>query len=191
MSSVEDKVNKFREKCCQMAMNDSNVLSYKINEEIEKNIKEELAEYQEEMEKEHKKRIEKLIQNHNCEVFQIENNARYQVIKKEEELQQRMKSNIISKIKDYVKSDKYKEFLNRNICETVNNLNVKENDNVLIKLTSVDLEKYGNEMKQRFNFSFEVMPEDNIGGSIGINKTQNILIDNSLKTAIEDNVVAG
>ena len=188
MSTISEKISKFKETCSQMAINESNVLTNTINEEIEKNIKEEVLEYEKEKKKEHIKKIERLEQKHNSEIFQTENNARYEVLKKEDELKERLYNKVLNKIVEFTKGNEYKEYLKKNIEQTINSLNVEENDRINIKITNKDMNLFGKDLSSKYNIQFETIEDSYIGGSIGINSDKQILIDNTLKTQIEDSL---
>ena len=186
MSSIDVKLIKFKETSSNMAIEESNILSDQINQEIEKNIYEEVLEYEKEKSREHTKKMERLEQKHNSDIFQTENNARYEVLKKENELQEKFYNKITSRIKEFVDGKEYSEFLNKNIKQTITNLNIEDGDNVLIKITKKDWDRFAKELKAMFDINFETIDDSNFGGSIGINSDKQILIDNTLKTQIAE-----
>lgn len=186
MSSIDEKIKKFKETCSYMASEESKILSNQIDEEIEKNIKEEIAEYEAERKKEHLKKMERLEQKHNTELFQTDNNARYEILKKEKELKEKLYNKIINKIVEFTNGNKYKDFLNKNIKQTIVNLKIEEGNDAVLRITKKDMEKFGKELKSNYDVKFETIEDSNYGGSIGINTSKQILIDNSLKTQVEE-----
>ena len=81
-------------------------------------------------------------------------------------------------------TDKYKEFLKRNIEETVKNTVIDNEDYIKIFLTKNDINSY----LPKLNLNYEIveLPQEEIGGSKGINVTKNIEIDNTLKTLTQE-----
>ena len=51
-----------------------------------------------------------------------------------------------------------------------------------------DFEKYENQIKTEFNCNVDLTSEELIGGCIGENLSQNLLIDNSLKTLLTEEI---
>lgn len=188
MSSVQDKIDKFRLNCYEMATHEENELSFAIDEKINKNIEDEIDLYQKEANAKYEKKSKKLEQNYNCQIFDEENMARHAVIDAENEIKNDLKRTVTGKIKEFVNSEAYKNFLIKNISNALNKLRIEDGDVVKINITNEDFNKYKDEIKNQFNFEIGEISDKNIGGAICINESKNISINNTLKILIEENV---
>lgn len=188
MSSIQDKIDTFRLNCYEMATNDANKLSETIEEKINKNIKEEIELYKEEASRKYEKKYKKLEQSYNCQIFDEENMARHAIMDVEDTIKKDLKDTVTEQIKKFVNSEIYKSFLFKNISSAINKLNIENGNIIKINITGNDFNKYKDEIKDKFNFEVDAISNRNIGGSICINESKNISINNTLRILIEENL---
>lgn len=188
MSSIQDKIDIFRSNCYEMAKDEANELSISIEEKINKNIEEEVELYKQESNKKYEKKSRKLEQNYNCQIFKEENIAKHSIIDAENKIKNDLKITVTNKIKDFVNSEDYKSFLINNISSALDKLKIENGDVIKINITNNDFEKYKDEIKGQFDFEVLEISNKNIGGSICVNESKNISINNTLKILIEENL---
>lgn len=195
MDVISEKIENFRNNCYQMAQNEAERLKKEIDNEINENIKIETKKYQEEIEKNFNKRIDKIEKSYNSEIFNQEIEYKQNITEKQKELQEDLKSEIYTRIEKFVDTENYKKFLFDNIeqviksCDLHNSKQVVSDsnlNNVKLYLTQRDYNKYKDEVKTMYQCTIETMENIYIGGAIG--ETKNVLVDNSLKTLIQENI---
>jgi vacuolar-type H+-ATPase subunit E/Vma4 len=59
---------------------------------------------------------------------------------------------------------------------------------VTIFITEKDFGKFGEEIKETFKSNVETIPNENIGGSIVIDRNKKISVDNTIRTNIIDKI---
>lgn len=188
MSSIQEKIDTFRLNCYEMAVNDANELSASIEEKINKNIKDEIEVYEQEASKKCEKKSRRLEQNYNSQIFDEQNMARHAVIDAENAIKEDLRTTVTHKIKEFVNSEAYKNFLINNINKSLTKLKINGGDIIKIGITTDDFSKYKAEIEEKFNAQAEEISNKNIGGSICVNESKNISVNNTLKTLIEENL---
>lgn len=186
MSSNEEKLENFQKNCYDMADLESKTIMDKINNEINDDINQELKEYEKEMAKKYEEKIKRLEQKYNTDIFNLNNDARYKVVEKENEAKNEIKREVVKKIMLFKQTDEYFAFLTRNINQAMENLKIENGDNVKLYLVKSDIEKYKEPLQSQFGYEFKLLDEENIGGSKCVNETKKIAIDNTLKTLINE-----
>lgn len=188
MSSIQEKIDIFRSNCYEMAVNDANELSASIEEKINKNIKDEIEVYEQEASIKCEKKTRKLEQKYNCQIFDEQNIARHAIIDAENAIKDDLRETVTHRIKEFVDSEEYKDFLINNIKTSLRKLKINEGNIIRIGVTINDFTKYKAEIEEKFNAKVEEISNKNIGGSICVNEDKNISINNTLKTLIEENL---
>lgn len=191
MDTVNEKIEIFKNNCHQMAQEEADNLKKEIDSEINESIKLEIKKYQEETERNFNKKIDKIEKNYNSELFNQEIECKQNIVEKQKELQEDLKSEIYNRIVNFIDTDNYKEFLFNNVEQVINSCNLNNtqdaiNSDIILYLTQKDFDKYKIEIETKFQCTMEVMDSSHLGGAIG--ETKNILVDNSLKTLIEENI---
>lgn len=188
MDAVSNKIEIFQNNCYQMAQIEADNLRNEIDSEINENIKSEIKKYKEETERNFYKKIQKKEKNYNSEILNQEIECKQNIVEKQKELQEDLKTEIYNRIVDFINTDNYKKFLFNNIEKVIDNckLNNTVNSDIILYLTQRDADKYKDEIQTNFQCNIEIMESSNIGGAIG--ETKNILVDNSLRTLIEENI---
>lgn len=184
MDAVNEKIEVFRNNCYQMAQIEADNLKKEIDSEINESIKTEIKKYKEETERNFNKKIEKKEKNYNSELFNQEIECKQNIVEKQKELQEDLKSEIYNRIENFINTENYKKFLLNNVTQVLQSCGL--NNDIILYLTQRDFNKYGAEIKVAFNYNIEIMDDSNLGGAIG--ETKNVLVDNSLKNLIEESI---
>lgn len=186
--TVEEKIRKFREDCLEFANKDSKSIEDKINEDLNTKVNEEITEYKNNSLRKYEKKIYKIEKDYNIELFNLMNEYKIYLSNKEKELRKNLKSELILKIKEFTDSNEYKEYLFKNIKQTIKKLEEEKQTLGKIYIIEKDFIRYGKEINEEFGVNIEEIENKYIGGSIGINTLENIYIDNTFKTSIEDEI---
>ena len=189
MSSIQEKIDKFQLNCYDIAKNEANKLTVEIEEKIDKNIKDEIRLYKKDSELKYERRANQIEQNYNCDVYDAENKAKHIIIEKKDNIKKDLQNEVIKRIKEFIKSYDYQYYLINNIDEAIQNLKIEEGDVVTIGITPEDYNVYQGEIKNKFGYSINTILSKNLGGSICINESKKISINNTLKTLIEENFI--
>ena len=126
MSSNEEKLENFQKNCYDMADLESKTIMDKINNEINDDINQELKEYEKEMAKKYEEKLKRLEQKYNTDIFNLNNDARYKVVEKENEAKNEIKREVVKKIMLFKQTDEYFAFLTRNINQAMENLKIED-----------------------------------------------------------------
>lgn len=180
--NIEKRLKEFEESCLGMASNEASLLKQEIEQEIEEQIKSELEEYITKKEWNFNKTMEKLEKDYMKEIFKFQADCKKEILIAKKEIDIDLKKEVTNLIKNYTETEEYKNYLFRNISKAINCLENK--DNTLIGLVSRDIEKYKDELSQKFNIEITQIEDSYIGGCII--KTDSVIIDNSLKNNIEE-----
>ena len=186
MDDIKQKLKRFEESCLNTARIEAEETVSQIDKKISENIKQDIQEYEEEKQKEYEKKIIKLEHNYNSKIFQLNNDARHAILQKEEELKKEMLSEIVDKLRVFVGSEKYEEFLIKNINKSKEKLNFENADEISIYVTRNDKEKYGAKLKDVFSCNLYGIDDSYIGGAICTNETKKISVDNTIKELLEN-----
>jgi vacuolar-type H+-ATPase subunit E/Vma4 len=203
---TREKIEQFKFSCEKLTKNDYETIMQNINNQIENNTAEELKEYENELNEKYMKKVKKIELNYNTKIFRINNEARYKIIEKENNAKEEIRKEVLSKVKEYTKNSEYMDFLIKNINQSLENLNISENDEIHIYITDNDKQKYEKYISKNIRINttskntpidiftkshsrvkFEILDDKNIGGSKCINFTKKIEIDNTLSTLIDEN----
>ena len=159
MDVINQKLKKFEESCLNTARMDAEETVNQINNKISENIKQEIQDYEEEKQKEYEKKIIKLEHNYNSKVFQLNNDAKHAILQKKEELKKEIMTEIVEKLKVFVQSEKYEEFLIKNINKSREKLNIENTDKISIYLTKNDKKRYETKLEDiSSKLQYSIMP---------------------------------
>ena len=107
----------------------------------------------------------------------------------QEEITEDFKKELENKIIQFVSSEKYRDFLMKNILFTIKNMEESNMDNIHLFITNNDIANYGELIKDKIKLSkIEVMDDENLGGCQILNKKSKVMIDNTLKLAINEQI---
>lgn len=120
----------------------------------------------------------------------VQGDADYEIMKKKEELFKELTENLINWSREFIKGDKYKAFLQKNIEHS---LNVMEGNNLLLSFTDRDISELGSFIREQMNMfggqrkiELTTGSGDIIGGFTIEDRDSGIMADFSIKTLIDE-----
>ena len=123
-------------------------------------------------------------------ISKVQGDADYEIMKKREVLLRDLVKSLKDWSRDFIKGDKYKAFLQKNIEQS---LHVMEGQNLLFCFTQKDIEDLGSFIKEEIekagdnrNIELAYSKEDIIGGFTAEDKNSGILADFTIKTLIDE-----
>lgn len=189
MDSIDDKLKKFQKNCYDMATEDANNISSHIESLISANTNEKIKVYEEKYKKDYEKKAQKLEQDYNSKIFNLANKTKHDILELNEKYINNLKDMVQKEILKFVVSSNYYDFLEKNVEQSLDKLNITPSDNITIQINKKDFLKYNKKLKDKFNYKIENLTNKKIiGGSICINCTKQILIDNSLDIIIDEKI---
>lgn len=189
MDSIDDKLKKFQKNCYDMATEDANNISSHIESLISANTNEKIKVYEEKYKKDYEKKAQKLEQDYNSKIFNLANKTKHDILELNEKYINNLKDMVQKEILKFVVSSNYYDFLEKNVEQSLDKLNITPSDNITIQINEKDFLKYNKKLKDKFNYKIENLTNKKIiGGSICINCTKQILIDNSLDIIIDEKI---
>ena len=186
MDDIKQKLKKFEESCLNIARIEAEETVNQIDNKISENIKQEIQEYEEEKQREYEKKIIKLEHNYNSKIFQLNIDAKHTILQKEEELKKEILTEIVDRLRVFIESEKYEEYLIKNINQSREKLNIEDTDEISIYVTRNDKEKYEEKLRKIFSCNLYDLDDEYIGGAICTNETKNISVDNTIKELLEN-----
>lgn len=181
--NIDDKIKKFEQSCEKLAQVDVEKLNIKINSEIDEQIDSELEEYIKKQEIMYNKQCEKVVKEYNKSLFEYEVECKKNVLNVKNIIRRELKSEIENRLKIFTNRQEYIEYLIKNINETLKCL---DNDSSsIIYVTKKDKEKYI-DILNKYNLEIEQLDNDFIGGCKVKNDKLGIVIDNTLKSNLEE-----
>ena len=158
-------------------------LNEKINTEIEEQINVELTEYVKKQEASYKKQCEKIVKDYNKALFEYEVECKKNVQNVKNIIKKELKEEVKRKLQIFTEKEEYLQYLIKTINDS---LNVVNNDNSsIIFVTNNDKQKY-EEVLNRYNIKIDVLDNDFIGGCKLKNDKLGVIIDNTLKTNLDE-----
>lgn len=188
MDDLATKVKKFQDSCLKLAKEEANDLNLKIDSNIKNETEDEISKYEKEANHKWERQIYKLEKDFNSKVYEARNSSKIAIISKENELMNSLEQELTKRLYMFTDLREYDVYILNNVKEVLDSLDNKNNENVTIYLTQKDFEKYENQIKTEFNCNVDLTSEELIGGCIGENLSQNLLIDNSLKTLLTEEI---
>ena len=172
-------ITEFREE----KTDDAEKLNEKINTEIEEQINVELTEYVKKQEASYKKQCEKIVKDYNKALFEYEVECKKNVQNVKNIIKKELKEEVKRKLQIFTEKEEYLQYLIKTINDS---LSVVNNDNSsIIFVTNNDKQKY-EEVLNRYNIKIDVLDNDFIGGCKLKNDKLGVIIDNTLKTNLDE-----
>lgn len=191
---IDEKIKKFEQSCEKLAQIDAQRLNEKLNREIEEQIESDLDEYIKKQEVSYNKQCEKVVKEHNKSLFDYELECKKNIQNVKKIINRELKEEVERRIIDFSnKEEPYIQYLIRSIESA---LNVVENHNSsVIYVTKRDYERY-RELLMKFGVEINCLEDSYIGGCKIVNADSGIIVDNTLKSNIEeafrdDNLIIG
>ncbi len=191
MSSVNEKLAKFKYDCINQAKKDAEDLQLKIKEQIDSQVSEELKEYYEKQEIKFNRSLKNLEKEFHANCYLLETEAKQKVIQRQEEIKKDFKLSLKKKVEDFANGSEYEKYLFKNIDSTMKKINADKTNlnNITLYLTDRDKNKFQDRLSKIYQgIIIEIIDDENIGGCRCFNREANIFIDNTLKLGIEEQV---
>lgn len=181
--NIDDKIKKFEQSCERLAQIDAEKLNEKLNIEIEEQIESELAEYVKKQENSYKKQCEKIVKDFNKSLFEYEIECKKNVQNVKEIINKELKEETKKRLELLVNKEEYFQLLLKKIKDS---LEVANNDSSsVVFITNRDFQKY-NHVLQEYNIKMEQLDDFYIGGCKLKNEKLGIMVDNTLKTSLDE-----
>lgn len=185
MSSIEEKFEIFEKNCIEKARLEAYELKVNMNKKVQERIEDEINEYKVEAERKYNAKINKMEKRYNSEIFEIENQSKREILEIENEIIQSIKDEIENKLEEFTQTNEYINFLEKSIIQAMKN---EPNSNYEIYITKSDYEKYKDKISQKFNCIVKIAENNLIGGCLAIDTVNNIVIDNSIRNRLEEQI---
>ena len=187
MVDIEKKIQILEDSAVKSANKDAEILGEKINNIAQEKISEKLDNYRDFLAEKYEKEVNKIIRDYNKRIFDYEKNDKMKIIN----FKQNLVSNINSKVKEkltiFVNSYEYKEYLFKNISDTLRKVH-SENSFCKVCIVERDYYQFKNEILNVFNIELDKIDNINIGGCIAENRNAKISVNNTIKNNLEENI---
>lgn len=186
MDNIEEKLIKFEENCIKMSKEEATNIEMKIKDEIFDTINKETKKYENEIKVAIDKKIVKLEKQYNIKIYEINQKLKQEIIEEENAIKENIKDEVKKMLKEYTISNEYEEYLLKNIK---NALDCIKKEGSIVYLTSTDYEKYKENIENKFNnVKVKSMEDFYLGGCKIENDDLKIIIDNTFKSLINENI---
>ena len=185
--NIEEKIIDFKNSVEELSNKDFLEIKKKVEDEINDSISQEIYKYEKKKQAAYEKNAQNMEKECNKKIYNYEIDCKKKIIAEEKKLREKIKERCISKLKEFVNQEHYKEYLINNINNTF--YKIDDKNLVDIYLTKNDIEKYGDEIRIKYNSNTIEMPESYIGGCILANEAQGIFIDNTLLNILSDKML--
>ena len=191
MERIEEKLEHFTATVMKQAVEKRNRLLRQIKKQNEEILKKSELEFLEQAYNQIQDSI-RLIEKEKKEVLSraLSDNKK-KLLQKREEIIEGVFKDVTEKVKEFVKSPQYEQYLISNAIEACTSIRSDE-DELIIYINEADLpykEKITEQIQSKLylsRFTIETEKEDMIGGVKVLNKTKNLFVDNSLMAKIKN-----
>lgn len=181
---IDEKIKKFEQSCEKLAQIDAQKLNEKLNREIEEQIESDLDEYVKKQEVSYNKQCEKVVKEYNKSLFDYELECKKNIQNVKKIINRELKEEVERRIIDFTNKDEYyMQYLMRSIDSVLKI--VENNAGSIIYVTKRDSERY-RELLEKYNITINYLDDFYIGGCKLINTDRGVIVDNTLKSNIED-----
>lgn len=181
---VEEKIKIFEESCKRLLHQEVSQLSKNIDTQISEQIKDELQEYEEKEELAYQKKLEKMEKEYNKQIYSLEMESKKEVLNQKKLIQKDLEKQVIEILKDFTKTPNYQTFLMSRIDETIPK--VKDTNHSVLGIVKQDEERYGSEIRSKYNIGLKVIEDKYIGGCILEDSVAGLSIDNTIRNSIDE-----
>lgn len=185
MSSIEEKFEIFEKNCIEKARLEAYELKVNMNKRIQERIEDEINEYKVEAERKYNAKINKMEKKYNSDIFEIENQSKREILEIKNKLIEEIKIEVQEKLKEFVQSSDYIIFLEKSIAGAMKN---EPNSNYEIYITENDYYRFKDTISHKFNCTVKATENEMIGGCLAVDIVNNIMIDNSIKNRLEEQI---
>ncbi len=188
MDDLTTKVKKFQDSCLKLAKSEALDLDNKIADNIKLETEDELNRYRKEAKYKLDRQIYKIEKDFNSNIYEAKNSSKIAVISKEKKLMEALEQELVKRLYFFTDLKEYEIFLLNNISDVIEKLEKKENGEITIYITQKDYDKYLTIINKEFGCNVKITKKEIIGGCIGENINENLLIDNSLSTLLKEEI---
>jgi len=191
LDRIEEKLEHFTATIMKQAVEKRNQLLEEIKKQHEETLKQKELEFLEQAYNQIQNSI-RLIEKENNEVLSrtLAENRR-KLLQKREEIIEEIFHEITERVKEFVKSPQYEQYLINDVLEICTSIRSEE-DELIIYINEADLlykDKITEQIQSRLypnRFIVETEKADMIGGVKVLNKTKNLFVDNSFLAKIKE-----
>lgn len=181
---VEEKIKIFEESCKRLLHQEVSQLSKNIDTQINEQIKDELQEYEEKEELAYQKKLEKMEKEYNKQIYSLEMESKKEVLNQKKMIQKDLEKQVIEILKDFTKTPNYQAFLMSRINETIQK--VKDTNHSVLGIVKQDEERYGSEIRSKYNIGLKVIEDKYIGGCILEDSVAGLSIDDTIRNSVDE-----
>lgn len=180
---INEKIKRLEESCERLAKDDAERLNEKIDKEIEEQIESDLGEYEKKQELSYKKQCEKIVKKYNKDLFDYEIECKKNVQNVKNIIKRELKEEAERRLIKFLSDSDYERFL----AKCINSVLEKVDNDMesILYLTKSDMDKYAEELR-KYNIKVKELDNYFIGGCKLENLQKGIIIDNTLKSNLDD-----
>ena len=182
---IEKKLKNVEDNCINLAQKDADELKKATEKERDEKIADFISKYKEELEMKLNKEMANLNKNYNHSIFTLKKEGQIKVENFKKSKIRELKNKILDKYNDYKNTEEYKYDLISRIKATMGKAG--EGNRFEIMVVENDYNNYIEMLKNEFvNIDIKQLSNDYIGGCIIFNKDKKMLIDNTIRTVLEE-----
>jgi vacuolar-type H+-ATPase subunit E/Vma4 len=181
------KLEKIEKNCYEIARKQLKEMQENNDKVIAEGVEAKLDEYKNSLAVKFEDESKRLKRDFNREVYEFEMSTKARINSFKKQMKDNMFNRVEASITAFVDSDEYKGYLLSNIRASFEKHSLDSNK-VTIFITEKDFGKFGEEIKETFKSNVETIPNENIGGSIVIDRNKKISVDNTIRTNIIDKI---
>lgn len=114
---VNEKLERFGQSLEDVSNKEYREIEEVVEQEIKSGIEQEITEYENKKKINYEKTIQRIEKDYNKKVFSYELNCKKQIIDEGKKLKEKIKAEAICKLKEFIKTEKYKDVLINSIEE--------------------------------------------------------------------------
>lgn len=182
---IEKKLKNVEDNCINLAQKDADELKKATEKERDEKIADFISKYKEELDMKLNKEMANLNKNYNHSIFNLKKEGQIKVENFKKSKIRELKNKILDKYNDYKNTEEYKYDLISRIKATMGKAG--EGSRFEIMVVENDYNNYIEMLKNEFvNIDIKQLSNDYIGGCIIFNKDKKMLIDNTIRTVLEE-----
>jgi vacuolar-type H+-ATPase subunit E/Vma4 len=182
---IEKKLKNVEDNCINLAQKDADELKKATEKERDEKIADFISKYKEELDMKLNKEMANLNKNYNHSIFTLKKEGQIKVENFKKSKIRELKNKILDKYNDYKNTEEYKYDLISRIKATMGKAG--EGSRFEIMVVENDYNNYIEMLKNEFvNIDIKQLSNDYIGGCIIFNKDKKMLIDNTIRTVLEE-----
>jgi len=182
---IEKKLKNVEDNCINLAQKDADELKKATEKEHDEKIADFISKYKEELDMKLNKEMANLNKNYNHSIFTLKKEGQIKVENFKKSKIRELKNKILDKYNDYKNTEEYKYDLISRIKATMGKAG--EGSRFEIMVVENDYNNYIEMLKNEFvNIDIKQLSNDYIGGCIIFNKDKKMLIDNTIRTVLEE-----